>query len=432
MAKVDSRRPRLVYVLGQFPSQSETFILREMVALEDMGFHLIPLAMRPQPDGPVHAEAGQFASWIHYRPPRLIPAALGAFFKTLLQRPLGLGSSLWFLLRETATHPGNARELISAWLAALCFASRLSPRDVRHVHAHFAGRPASIGLMLAEICGSGYSLSCHIEMFAPDTALLARKLREADFVTVCTRYAMERLQRNHSLTLGDKLHLIRHGVDVARLSQHGHVDYPLPMILSVGRMVEKKGFPFLLQAAAILNGRGLPFELVIVGDGPMRDELERLAGGLGLRDKVVFAGYLTQEQLAHVYRRADAFCLASIVAQDGQRDGLPNVILEAMAFGVPVVASNLSAIPEAVIDGETGLLAAPGSPQELAAQLERVLGDEALRAHLTDNARRLVEDDFDLGKNVVRLGGLFAQALGLKDWPRQDATTEVARERVEL
>jgi len=186
---------------------------------------------------------------------------------------------------------------------------------------------------------------------------------------------------------------------------------PCRLILSVGRLVEKKGFPFLLQAAAILHGRGVPFEAIVVGDGPMRDELERLAGGLGLRDKVVFAGHLTQEQLGHVYRRADVFCLASIVAKDGDRDGLPNVILEAMGYGVPVVASNLSAIPEVVVAEETGLLVAPGSPQELAAQLERMLGDPSLRARLAENARRLVETEFDLRKNTVRLGSLFAQML---------------------
>ncbi|MEI6501678.1 MAG: glycosyltransferase, partial [Armatimonadota bacterium] len=139
--------------------------------------------------------------------------------------------------------------------------------------------------------------------------------------------------------------------------------------------------------------------------------------GLGLRDKVVFAGHLTQEQLSHVYRRADGFCLASIVGEDGDRDGLPNVILEAMAYGVPVVATNLSAIPEAVIDGETGLLAPPGSANELALQLERVLSDPELRQDLIRNGRRKIEDDFDLRKNTVRLGALFAEALGWKDWP---------------
>jgi glycosyltransferase involved in cell wall biosynthesis len=160
----------------------------------------------------------------------------------------------------------------------------------------------------------------------------------------------------------------------------------------------------------------------------MRNELERLAGGLGLRDKIVFAGHLTQEQLAHVYRRADGFCLASIVAEDGDRDGLPNVLLEAMAYGVPVVATNLSAIPEAVVDEETGLLAPPGAANELATRIGRILSDADLRGLLIHNARRKVEEDFDLQKNTVRLGALFAEALGWKDWPPISGSRQPADE----
>jgi glycosyltransferase involved in cell wall biosynthesis len=433
MRRVDSGRARLIYVLGQFPSLSETFILREMVALEEMGFTILPLSMQPAPPDPPHAQTEPFLRRTLYRPRPTSSATLGSFLKTSFQRPLGLASGLWFLMRMLVMHPGCARELLSAFAAALYFASELSPREARHVHAHFASYPATVGLMLMEICGCGFSISCHAQdIFGTGTILPSRKFREADFVTICTRHGMERLQRHHSLILADKLHLVHHGVDVGRMAQESHVEYALPMILSVGRLVEKKGFPFLLQAAALLHGRGIDFELIIVGDGPMRDELERLAGGLGLRDKVVFAGYLPQEQLAHVYRRADAFCLASIVAKDGDRDGLPNVILEAMAHGVPVVASNLSAIPEAIVDEETGLLAPPGSPQDLAAQLERLLSDEELRATLAGNARRRVGEEFDLMKNTVRLGSLFAQNLGLRDWPLQGAAAEPAQARIEL
>jgi len=433
MRRVDSGRARLIYVLGQFPSPSETFILREMVALEEMGFTVLPLSMQPAPADPPHAQAEPFMRRTLYRPRPTSALTFGALLKTLGQRPLGLASGLWYLMRMVVMHPGCARELFSAFAAALYFASRLSPREARHVHAHFASYPATVGLMLMEICGCGYSISCHAQdIFGTGTILPARKFREADFVTICTRHGMERLQRQHSLILADKLHLVHHGVDVGRMAQEAHVEYPVPLILSVGRLVEKKGFPFLLQAAALLHGRGVEFELIIAGEGPMRDELERLAGGLGLRDRAVFAGHLPQEQLAHVYRRADVFCLASTVAKDGDRDGLPNVILEAMAFGVPVVASNLSAIPEAVVDEETGLLAPPGSPQELAAQLERLLSDEELHARLIGNARRLVGEEFDLMKNTVRLGRLFAQNLGLRDWPPQDMVVEPVPARGEL
>lgn len=411
-------RPRLVYVLGEFPSISETFILREMTALEDMGFHLLPLSMERPAEGPIHEEALPFVERTTNRPPPFSGPSFGGLLRTLVQRPLGLMSAILFTLRHMLGHPRYARELVSAFMAAVYFASRLTARDTRHVHAHFGSYPATVGLLLAEVCGSSFSLSCHAQdIFGQGTILLPRKLGEAEFVTVCTRHGLERLQRLHTLSSSEKLNLIYHGIDVNRIEHAPHVEYPLPLIVSVGRLVEKKGFPFLLQAAAVLQGQGVQFELIIVGDGPMRDELERLASGLGLREKVVFAGHLSQEQIAHVYRRADAFGLASIVAKDGDRDGLPNVILEAMAYGVPVVASNLSAIPEAIINEETGLLAPPGSANEFAAQLERVLSDRDLRQRLIANARRKVEEDFDLHKNTVRLGALFADVLGWKDWP---------------
>lgn len=414
---------RLVYVLGEFPSLSETFILREMVTLEEMGFSLVPLSLSPRMEGPVHEQARPFITRTLHRPSPFSGLTLGGLLKSMVQRPVGLLSAFFFALRHMLAHPRQARELFTAFLGAAYFASRLSTRDARHIHAHFASYPATTALLLAEICGSSYSFSCHAnDIFTKASILLPRKLREADFVTVCTRYGLERLQRSHSLTSKDKLQLIYHGVDTSYLGRKPHREYPVPLIVSVGRLIEKKGFPFLLQAAAILAGRGLQFELVIVGDGPLRDELERLVGGLGLRERVVFAGQLTQEQLAHVYRRADVFCLASIVAKDGDRDGLPNVILEAMAYGVPVVASNLSAIPEAIIHEETGLLVPPGSPSELAVQLERALRDNDLRQRLIVQAKQKVQTDFDLRRNVTRLGALFAGVLGLHGWPSTPPT----------
>jgi glycosyltransferase involved in cell wall biosynthesis len=407
----------LVYVLGQFPSLSETFILREMIALENMGFRILPLSVQSAAAGPTHAEAEDLGRRTLYRPRPLSAGSWLGLLRTALQRPLGLCAALALLLRHAVIFPRCFPELVSALLAAASFASRLPRRTVRHVHCHFASYPTTVGLMLAEICGSGLSFSCHArDIFVEQPVLLPRKLREAEFVAVCTQNGLERVQRNHSLTSRDKLHLIHHGLDWARLSQQPRVQYPVPLLLAVGRLVEKKGFPFLLQAAAILAGRGMHFEVIIVGDGPERDELERLAGGLGLRDRVVFAGALSQEELAHVYRRAEVLCVPSVVAADGDRDGLPNVILEAMAYGVPVVASNLPGIAEAVIPEETGLLASPGSPTELAAAIERACGDQELREHLIRNARAKLAQDFDLQRNTVRLGSLFAQSLGLRNW----------------
>ncbi len=409
--------PTLVYLLGQFPSLSETFILREMTTLEAMGFRLLPLSMMPAPTEPVHAEASGLAERTLYRPRPFSARTWLGLLRTALQRPLGLCAALALVARHALVFPRCLVELVSALLAASYFASVLPRHALRHVHCHFANYPTTVGLMLAELCGSGLSFSCHArDIMVGEPALLPRKLREADFVAVCTRTGLERLQRNHSLTSGEKLRLIHHGLDWERLGRQPRVEYPVPLILAVGRLVEKKGFPFLLQAAAILAGRGLQFELIIVGDGPQRDELERLARGLGLRQRTVFAGPLRQDELAHVYRRADVLCVPSVVAADGDRDGLPNVILEAMAFGVPVVASNLPGIAEAVIAEETGLLVAPGAPNELAEAVERAIGDAELRDRLIRNAREKVAREFDLWDNTAALAALFAQCLELRHW----------------
>jgi glycosyltransferase involved in cell wall biosynthesis len=420
MGSTDKHQPVVVYLVGQFPSVSETFILREMTTLESMGFGILPLSMEPASEEVPHEAARPFIRQTLYRPRPLSAVSLGAVLRSLWLRPLGWFSALLLLLRYLLTQPRHGRELISAWLAAHYFASRLQGRQTRHLHAHFATYPATVALFLAEVCGTGFSLSCHAQdILAQRALLLDRKVQEADFVTVCTRMGLDRLVQLGVPGVSGKVHLIHHGIDLSALGRHPHIQYPVPLILSVGRLVEKKGFRFLLQAAAVLAGKGAQFELIIVGDGVEREELERMAGGLGLRDKVTFTGWLTQEELVHVYRRADAFCLASVVAKDGDRDGLPNVILEAMTYGIPVVASSLSAIPEAIIDEETGLLAAPGAPQELAAQLDRVLHDPVLRAHLASRALAKVHTDFDLHANTVRLGSLLAGALGMRHWPTQ-------------
>jgi glycosyltransferase involved in cell wall biosynthesis len=182
-------------------------------------------------------------------------------------------------------------------------------------------------------------------------------------------------------------------------------------------MVEKKGFPILMRAAAMLAAEGIEFELAIIGDGPQRDELERLANGLGLANKVYFPGFLPIEEVIGTYRYADVFALTPIVAHDGDRDGLPNAIIEAMACGVPVVSTNVGGVPELVVHEQTGLLAQPGNVQEIAQYLERALIDQPLRQKITANAWRRVARDHDADRNAHALGSVFAELLKLRKWP---------------
>jgi len=410
-------RARLAYVLGQFPSVSETFILREMRAVQNLGFDITPLSMEAGAE-PVHRSARALAERTVYRPSPLSWPALASLFAAFLLKPFGCVSALRLVLSHGLRNPGASKELLSAYSAACYFVASIPPGQMRHIHAHFATYPATVGLLLAEILGVGFSMSCHARDIFTDTAkLLALKISEAEFVTVCTEYGAERLQRKYSPLNSEKLHVIRHGLDFADFRVGPHQDHHVPLIVSVGRLVEKKGFPILLRAAAMLAAEGIDFELAIVGEGPQREELEQLINGLALAKRVHLPGYLPEQELMAVYRRADVFALTPIVAADGDRDGLPNAIIEAMAAGIPVVASDVGAVGELVIHEETGLLAQPGDVAEIARYLERALIDQPLREHIAASALRRVERDYDVNRNSRELGALFAEILKLRQWP---------------
>ncbi|MFW6156075.1 MAG: glycosyltransferase family 4 protein, partial [Armatimonadota bacterium] len=259
-----------------------------------------------------------------------------------------------------------------------------------------------------------FSVSAHArDLFTDESVLMDRKMREAEFVTVCTQFGLDQLRRQHPMSSSERLNLIYHGIDVAELVPSlNPVDLgDPPLILSIGRLVEKKGFPILLRAAAMLRREGIDFRLRIVGTGPEEADLKRLASGLALEECVEFDGAIAHEELIPLFRTADLFVLASIVASDGDRDGLPNVLLEALALEVPVVSTRVSAIPELIEHERTGLLANPGDPKGLAEQMERLLFDEQLRAKVIEEGRREVVERFDVTQNVGKLADLFSEVM---------------------
>lgn len=410
-------RARMAYVLGQFPSVSETFILREMCALQKLGFDITPLSMNP-PAEPVHETAQGLASRTLYRSAPVSWQSLKGMIGALFRKPIGCMSALRMIISQGMRDFGAVRELMSAFSAACYVVAHVPPGRMRHVHAHFASYPATVGLLLAEILGVGFSMSCHArDIFTDEARLMGLKVAEAEFVTVCTQVGAERLQRRYSPLNSDKLRVIRHGLDFKQFTGGSHREHQTPLVVSVGRLVEKKGFPILLRAAAMLAAEDMDFELAIVGDGPQREELERLINGLGLQGRVHMPGYLTEKQVMATYRHADLFVLTPIIAADGDRDGLPNTIIEAMAAGVPVVATDVGAISEVVIHEQTGLLAQPGNVQEIARCMERALVDHALRQRISAQALQKVQREHDISRNVGQLGAVFAEILRLRRWP---------------
>lgn len=401
--------------MGEFPSTSETFILRELLALERQGFDLLVLALRRTEEEP-HADATGLMDRCVWAAPRASVRSFGRQVLALLRRPAGYLSAVMFVLRSALRQRRAVRELVGALLCAGDLAASRSCRGVAHIHAQFCSRPATVGLLLAEMLGVTFSMSCHArDVFTSEGQLVGEKLAEAEFATVCTRHGLERLQRQYQLAAGGNLHLVYHGVDPSRFMPPLQRPAGPFVVLAVGRMVPKKGFDILLRAAALARSHGAEFELHFVGDGPEREDLERLASGLGLRDQTVFHGRLTQEELLPLYERASALACASIVTEDGDRDGIPNVILEALAMGVPVVATTTGGIPEVIEHEKTGLLARPGDAAALAEQLERVLYDEELRDRVRRAGRERIILDFDITRNIDRLVALLGKYVA----PRQ-------------
>ncbi len=375
-------RARIAYVLGQFPSVSETFILREICALQKLGFNITILSMQPGAEL-VHDSARPLLGQTRYRPHPLSWPSISALFTAVLHKPFGYLSALWMALSYAIREPAAVRELISAFLVACYFVVTIPPGQMRHIHAHFATYPSTVGLLLAEMLGVGFSMSCHArDIFTDQAKLMRAKIDGAEFVTVCTDYGADRLQRMHAMLNSEKLKVIRHGIDFTEFVPGPHREHRVPLIVSVGRLIEKKGFPILLRAVALIAAEGIDFELAIIGEGPQREELEQLVNGLALTDRVHLPGAQSEDELIALYRIADVFALTPIVAEDGDRDGLPNVIIEAMAADIPVVATAVGAVGELVVHEETGLLAQPGNARQIAECIERALVDRDLRSRL--------------------------------------------------
>jgi glycosyltransferase involved in cell wall biosynthesis len=278
------------------------------------------------------------------------------------------------------------------------------------VHAHFAHDPALVGLLVHRLSGLPFSFTAHARDLyqIPERALLGRA-REASAVVTCCRSNADHI-RGVVGDGGPPVELIYHGVDLGIFRPGAaRSESEVPLVVSVGRLVEKKGFDDLLRACALLAARSRSFRCEIHGDGPCRAELEALRDRLGLAGMVTFTGARTQAELLTVYQHADLFALTPRITDDGDRDGVPNVLVEAMACGVPVVSTRVGGVGELVASGTDGLLAPAGDIAAIAACLEELLEDGGRRRRLGEAASRSAQR-FDGGAAALRLAALFGQA----------------------
>jgi colanic acid/amylovoran biosynthesis glycosyltransferase len=401
------RRVRVAYVMSRFPHLTETFILREMNELECRAWtvELYPLICQAQ--ARVHAEAVPWLSRVH--PPRM-SENVAASTSWCLRRPLRCLSIVSKVLRGYWREPrGLARAL---WLLprSAAIASALQASAMTHIHAHYATYPALTAWIVHRLTGVTYSVTVHAHDIFITQAMLYTKLASAEFVVAISEYNRQ-LLLGVDPSWGNKVHVVHCGVhlDAYASPRPRHLQARVN-IVCVGSLQEYKGHRVLLGAAAMLRSRGVDFDLRIVGDGPLRTKLETEIARLDLRGHVELLGPLTESEVAQILGVADIYVQPSIVAASGLMEGIPVALMEAMASGVPVVATALSGVPELVEDDVTGLLAPAGDPHALADALERLTTEAALADRLARSGRIRVEQQFDVRRNVAELAGLLRGA----------------------
>ena len=388
----------IAYVIGRYPEPSETFVRREVACLRRMGIGVTVLSLRK----PAEPEEG-----VVYRPP-LLSAATATAFLWLITHPVSCLKALGIVLRLVAAPAEMLRALRNVFAAA-GFARVMREHGIGRVHAHFANMPATVGLMLARMAGAEFSFTAHAGDIYVRPTLLPLKAASATAVVACTRFNAELLRNLLPPDLHGRIKVVYHGIDLSYFTPADTPKVDPPLILSVGRLVEKKGFDVLADACGILKEAGVAFRCEIAGDGPLRAELDRRIISAGLADCVELTGRQSQAQLLDRYRAASVFALPCVIAADGDHDGLPNVLLEAAACGVPVTSTDVGGVPELIRDGETGLIVPQRDAQATAEAIRELLNDEPLRRRLSDGARREVEQRFGIEANVRRL----ADVLGL-------------------
>ncbi|MCP1336537.1 glycosyltransferase [Futiania mangrovi] len=395
-------------VLKGYPRLSETFIAQEILALQRLGLDQRIVSLRHPTDPAIHPvhEAIQapvlyLPEYLHEEPLRVLRGVAAAGYLPGWRKAL----SVW--RRDLARD--RTRNRIRRFGQACVLAAEL-PGDVRHLHVHFLHTPASVARYAAMMRGMTWSYSAHAKDIwtTPDWEI-AEKLADASWGTTCTAYGAERLR---ALAPGpDAVDLVYHGLDLTRFGVHpDRQPAAPPTIVCVGRAVAKKGLDTVLDALARLP-EGLDWRFVHIGGGPLLKPLKAQVQRLGIAERCTWRGAQPQAQVLASLREATVFVLASRIAPDGDRDGLPNVLMEAQSQAVPVVATAVAAIPELVRDGETGLLVPPDDPEALSAALARLLGDPAFARRLGAAGEARVRTDFSMQGGIDRLARRFAETL---------------------
>jgi glycosyltransferase involved in cell wall biosynthesis len=408
---VSSVRPvKVAYMMSRFPALTETFILYEMQALENSGVCIEVYPLLREKTDVMHDEAKSYVERAHFAPFISLPI-LRANIHFALHKPGRYFGALWSLLKGTWGSKRFFTGAVGIFPKSVLFARLMEAEDVTHIHAHFASHPAAAAFVIGRLVGIPYSFTAHGSDVHRDQTMLKEKVAEAAFALPISSYNRDVILRACEGRYGDKLPVVHCGVDTDLFrppSANG--DRPRLdklTLVCIGTLHEVKGQAYLIEACRLLREQDVDFNCLFVGDGPDMASLQRLVEEYELHDSVHFEGRRTRAEVLELLGTVDMLVAPSVPSRDGRREGIPVVLMEAMACGLPVVSSRLSGIPELVDEGQSGLLVSPGDFSALATAIRILHDDEILRRRLGAAGRAKVMKEFSLDKNTAKRANLF-------------------------
>lgn len=393
---------RVAYVMSRFPKLTETFILAEMVEMAASGVDVEVFPLRRERATRVQAAAAPFVDRAHYLP-FLSPGIVVAQLTTLARHPGRYLGALAGVVRGTWRSPRFLLAGLAIFPKVVAMSGRMRAAGVDHVHCHFASHPALAGWIIRRLTGMPYSFTAHGSDLHRDRTMLCDKIAAAAFAVTISQYNRDLMLDTCPAADPGSVEVIHCGVDTGRFVR-AEAEPPMPLaITAIGTLHEVKGQAYLVEAVRLLRDRGVDVRCRFVGDGEDRPRLEAQVAEARLGDRVRFEGLLTSDEILGILHESHLLAAPSVPTRSGRREGIPVVLMEAMACGLPVVASRLSGIPELVEDGTSGLLVPPRDPVALADAIERLADDGDLRRRLGAAARATVLAEFDAALNARQL-----------------------------
>jgi len=395
----------VAYILSRFPSLTETFILREMVSLRALGLDVHVFSLFPPHQTVIHEQTQLMMPFAHYSPFLLSRQLILAQLYFVFRSPFRYIRAFIKLIWQTYREPLVLLRALAIFPKSVCFARQMQALRINHIHAHFIWINGIAAQVASDLTDITYSLHPHaFGLFMRSQECVRRQLELADGIVTVSQFHRQYIANLCQRWSPENIGIVHYGLDPTEFAPaHPPVEDDTVRIISVGSLIEKKGHEYIIDACAQLTAKGYAFRCSIVGNGPLLSALQARIDKHRLQDRVLLLGARSQKEVKDLYRQSDIFVLACVVAKSGDRDGMPNVLLEAMAMGLPVVTTPVTGIPELVCDGKNGLLVPERDVETLTHAMEQLINDTTARHKMGQQGRQTILEGFDIHKTAAQL-----------------------------